>query len=407
MKFHSRKYKIPTLIILGTILLNGCSGNIYEDNSAKQTLTTIPLNIDESSNDSQIILSESVDDTMLGNCELSITIDQYNHTYTIQSESIDKNLYWEGNILSYDYPETASIYKVNPSNDESKILYNPIENCPQVFFQSRTLLTGYKKFNEDTQSYDRLSLSERNSVNYSTIRLSTSEFKQIKTINDAFPDMSFGEYILRSTYPAVSSSLYEIKMVDTQSRKDVIVDTIIDRSFDYYVIRRSIDGIVVGLPGNVDMNYETYNNADDNKIQIFSESQIMFYDGMDIFEVHSNKANEHDVELFLKDQPLLSFEDALDRSSPYIYQLLSDSVRESVDTHIYAAELVYMTVQEYDLGNVIGPHDRHSVSDNFEMYYWPFWIFYVHSNYMTAGGECADRHPILVNAITGEVVLCN
>lgn len=95
----------------------------------------------------------------------------------------------------------------------------------------------------------------------------------------------------------------------------------------------------------------------------------MFYDGMDIFEVHSNKANEHDVELLLKDQPLLSFEDALDRSSPYIYQLLSDSVRESVDTHIYATELVYMTVRKYDLGNVSGPHDRHSVSDNFEMYY--------------------------------------
>lgn len=72
---------------------------------------------------------------------------------------------------------------------------------------------------------------------------------------------------------------------------------------------------------------------------------------------------------FLKDQPLLSFEDALDRSSPYIYQLLSDSVRESVDTYIYATELVYMTVRKYDLGNVSGPHDRHSVSDNFEMYY--------------------------------------
>lgn len=72
---------------------------------------------------------------------------------------------------------------------------------------------------------------------------------------------------------------------------------------------------------------------------------------------------------FLKDQPLLSFEDALDRSSPYIYQLLSDSVRESVDTYIYATELVYMTVRKYDLGNVSRPHDRHSVSDNFEMYY--------------------------------------
>lgn len=407
MKCRSWKNITSNVLIFGTILLTGCSGNIFEDNPAQQTLTTIPLSIDENTNDFQTILSESADVTMLNNCELNIVIDQNNHTYAIWSEKIDKDLYLEGKLLSYDYPETASVYKVNPSDDVSKILYIPIENWTDVFFQSRTLLTGYKILNEDTQSYDRLSFSDRDSVNYSTIRLDTFEVNQIETINKAFPDAFWGKYILRSTYPSVSSSLYEIKTVDTQLRKDVIVDTITDRSFDYYVIRRSIDGIVVGLPGNVDMNYEMYNKVDDIKTSIFSENHIMLYDGTDIFEVHSNKSNEQDVELYLKDQPLLSFEDAFDKSSPYIYQLLSDSVWENRDTYIYAAELVYMTVREYDLENVSGTHDRFSVSDSYEMYYWPFWVFYVHSNYMTAGYECADRHPILVNAITGEVVLCN
>ena len=82
------------------------------------------------------------------------------------------------------------------------------------------------------------------------VRLDNADYKQMAKIRSAFPEAVFGDYTLRFTYPPTNTDLYEIDYDNPYNRRDYILDTIKGRPFDYYVTRRVIDGIIVGLPAN-------------------------------------------------------------------------------------------------------------------------------------------------------------
>ena len=124
--------------------------------------------------------------------------------------------------------------------------------------------------------------------------------------------------------------------------------------------------------------------------------------------MHNNSdAKPDDLEIFLKDQPVLSLEKALNKVAPNIYNSLSYSARTGGDTHFYAVELVYLTIGTSDCSN--GDYENASMYtidyDNACIY--PFWVIYMLDNIVVASHDVAQIQPILVNAITGEVIICD
>ena len=391
--FDKAKRTIVIMVVLCALIAQGCSDN----NSANQSLAGLPLSggnteTTESSDDNSAISGTEYE-------QLRIETDQDNHSFAIKYIKAGKEYQLDGKLLTYGYPETANVYRIIPSYEDVSVHYNPVEGWTDCLFQAYSSLTCLIGHNSETGTEEVLSKAERNSVNDSMVRLDNADYKQMAKIRSAFPEAVFGDYTLRFTYPPTNTDLYEIDYDNPSNRRDYILDTIKGRPFDYYVTRRVIDGIIVGLPANADFFCLRYDKAMKQTTTIESEEWIEFYDGRDIYEVHCYRANEKDTEVYLKSKPVMSVEQAFDKAKPIIIERLS----ENKETHIYAAELVYLVVTVYDMSNEIFS-DEKTTSDTYETYLYPFWVFYMHSNYKAMGSDSADRDPVIVNAITGEAI---
>ena len=387
------------MVVLCALIAQGCSDN----NSANQSLAGIPL----SGGSTETTESSAENSAITGNDyeQLRIETDQDNHSFAIKYIKAGKDYQLDGRMLTYEYPETANVYRIIPSYEDKNVQFNPVEGWTDCWFQAYCSLTCIIGHNSETGTDEVLSRAERNSVNDSMVRLDNADYKQMAKIRSAFPEAVFGDYTLRFTYPPTNTDLYEINYINPYNRRDNILDTIKGRPFDYYVTRRVIDGITVGLPANADASYLRYDNENNQTTTIENEEWIEFYDGKDIYEVHCYRANEKDTEVYLKSKPVISVEQAFDKAKPIIIDRLS----ENKETHIYAAELVYLVVTVYDMSNEIFS-DEKTTSDTYETYLYPFWVFYMHSNYKAMGFDSADRDPVIVNAITGESIdpcVCN
>lgn len=375
------------IVLIITSLFQGCSDN----NSTKPKLETISLGEEGCSN----TFSENTENDSHAYGKLNIEINNNDHFFIFNSTFNDTDLYITGKILTYDYPKTVNVYKISSLDDFQSPFANPIKKWKSVSFQTTSLLMGKPKYKNNMKAYDQLSRLERVGVIQSMTRMSTTDLREMETIQAGYPKVIFTDYVLKSTFPAVNSNLYEITAYDIKLNCEVVIDTIKDRPVDYYVIRRSVDGITVGLPSCIDLHYEKYNEISKTGTEVINEDMKMFFDGVNIYEVHNNtKIIKSNMDIYMKDKKVLSFEQACDKASSYISQLLSDSMIEGRETYIYAAELVYLTVLETD-------------NNTYEAYLYPFWIIYIQSNYMSVGEDIADHQPLLVNAVTGEVVVCN
>ena len=391
--FDKVKRTAVVIAISGALITQGCS----DSNSANQSLKGIPLfggntETTESSAVNSVVSSDDYE-------QMRIETDQENHSFVIKYTKNRKEHQLDGKLLTYDCPETANVYKIIPSYETDDITYNPVEGWKDCFFQAYGSLACIVGHNAETGAEEVLSRDERNSVNESMVRLDNADYEQMAKIRSAFPDAVFGDYTVRFTYPPTNTDLYEINYINPTNRKDNILDTIRGRSFDYYITRCVIDGITVGLPENVEDSYLHYDNAKKQTTTIKNEDYIEFYDGKDIYEVHCCTDNQKDTEVYMKNKPVLSIEQAFDKAK----QIMINRLSENKESHIYAAELVYLTVTVYDMSNVkYGP--QKVISDDYETYLYPFWVFYMHSDYKALGFDSADREPVLVNAITGETI---
>ena len=381
------------MVVLCALIAQGC----FDNNSANQSLAGIPL-----SGGNTVTTESSAENPAISGTEyeqLRIETDQDNHSFAIKYIKAGKEYQLDGKLLTYGYPETANVYRIIPSYEDRNVQFNPVEGWTDCLFQAYSSLTCLIGHNSETGTEEVLSKAERNSVNDSMVRLDNADYKQMAKIRSAFPEAVFGDYTLRFTYPPTNTDLYEIDYDNPSNRRDYILDTIKGRPFDYYVTRRVIDGIIVGLPANADLFCLRYDKAMKQTTVIDNEQYIQFYDCEDIYEVHCYRANEKDTEVYLKSKPVMSVEQAFDKAKPIIIERLS----ENKETHIYAAELVYLVVTVYDMSNEIFS-DEKTTSDTYETYLYPFWVFYMHSNYKAMGSDSADRDPVIVNAITGEAI---
>lgn len=391
--FDKAKRTIVIMVVLCALIAQGC----FDNNSANQSLAGIPL-----SGGNTVTTESSAENSAISGTDyeqLRIETDQDNHSFAIKYIKAGKEYQLDGKLLTYGYPETANVYRIIPSYEDRNVQFNPVEGWTDCLFQAYSSLTCIIGHNSETGTEEVLSKAERNSVNDSMVRLDNADYKQMAKIRSAFPEAVFGDYTLRFTYPPTNTDLYEIDYDNPSNRRDYILDTIKGRPFDYYVTRRVIDGIIVGLPANADFFCLRYDKAMKQTTTIESEEWIEFYDGKDIYEVHCYRANEKDTEVYLKSKPVMSVEQAFDKAKPIIIERLS----ENKETHIYAAELVYLVVTVYDMSNEIFS-DEKTTSDTYETYLYPFWVFYMHSNYKAMGSDSADRDPVIVNAITGEAI---
>lgn len=355
------------LTMIGSMLLNGCSGSIKGSSSSSKDIMTVEYN------------------------NFSMEFDYTNYTFVIRSNDGDKNKSWEGKLLTHDCPKTANVYKAEPWENSNVPFHNPIKDWHLILFQSDVLLMGGSVINNAT-SDDQLRRAERIGVINSLTRINTSDLEMINTIKSGYPNVTFSDYILKCTYPPVHSDIYELTEFDVMRNVDTVLDHVKDRQIDYFVIRRSIDGIPVGVPGFIASDYEVYDKNDNYVRKIASEEHKMLYDGQNIYEVHNNaRATEKTIQVHLKDRNLLTLEEAVGKVATPISELLSDSVRSGKETNIYAIELVYLSDVQFDKNH------------KYEGYLYPFWVIYVHSNYMSAGYDIADSYSLLVNAVTGEV----
>ncbi|MEE3416625.1 MAG: hypothetical protein VZR53_14795 [Prevotella sp.] len=378
MNFNRVKMMIITSILTGSLLLQGCTGS--NSNPTDQINTTID------------------------NGKINIEIDQTNHVFVITSDELGKGFRHEGRILTYSYPETANVYKVYPWDESQSSFSNPIKDWEVALFQVSTLMDGQKVYNNNMEGNDNLSRVERIGLINTLTRIDSVDFKQMNTIQSGYSDAVFGDYVLKYTFPATKKDLYEIRHFDLKLNYDIVLDDVKDRPIDYYVIRRSIDGIMVGLPDSVDLWYEKYDEKTKSLRFISGEEGKTFYDGKSIYEVHNNaNATLNNIELYQKDQPVLSLEKAINKVSLTIYQSLSGGG----DTYFYAAELVYLTVGITDCSDIDYYNANAFVKDADNAYIYPFWVIYVLDNLVIGSEDVAQRKPILVNAVTGEVIVCD
>ena len=386
MNFNKIKKIAITTILVGSLFMQGCTGSAGDNAPTDQSNS----NID--------------------NGKINIEIDQASHVFVITSKALGADFRQEGKILTYSYPETANVYRITPfDNYQSSALYNPIKEWKSASFQVWTLTEGQNVYKNNVEGKDSLCRTERIGLINSLMRIEAKEFKQMNVIKSGYSDAVFADYIVKYTFPATKKDLYEVTHFDLKNNYDVVLDDVKDRPLDYYVIRRAIDGITVGLPDNaIDSYYQKYDTKTKILKYIYSEAGKFFYDGESVYEVHNNSdAKPDDLEIFLKDQPVLSLEKALNKVAPNIYNSLSYSARTGGDTHFYAVELVYLTIGTSDCSN--GDYENASMYtidyDNACIY--PFWVIYMLDNIVVASHDVAQIQPILVNAITGEVIVCD
>ena len=278
--FDKAKRTVVIMVVLCALIAQGC----FDNNSANQSLAGIPL----SGKNTESTESSAADSAMPGDDyeQLRIETDKDNHLFVIKYTKAGKEHQLEGKLLTYDYPDTANVYRIIPSYEDKSILYNPVEGWTDCWFQAYSSLTCIIGHNSETDTDEVLSRVERNSVNDSMVRLDNADYKQMAKIRSAFPEAVFGDYTLRFTYPPTNTDLYGINYINPQNRRDNILDTIKGRSFDYYITRRVIDGITVGLPANADFFCLRYDKAMKQTTIIYNEQYIEFYDGKDHYEVY-------------------------------------------------------------------------------------------------------------------------
>lgn len=403
---ESRRLKgiVVLMALLGAVIIQSCSDN----SGNKQSLATIPLNIAGDNTTTEDTIPSDPVTNVSGYAQLSVDIDNENHLFTISCEDIDKDQCWQGKILTYDVPDTANVYRIIRSDEKPSPACMYIDGWTNGLFQSGVLLTGYGVRNEQTNTVDYLSTADKKKVIDSITVLNASDSKNIAKIKTAYPNVTFNDVVLRVTYPAVSTNLYEFETIDTTIVDEYVYDTIKGRPFNMYVIRRVLDRINVGIPsivcGDIDGYYD---NGSKTKTRIISENYEQFYDNQDVYEVHCYFTNEKNVEVYLKNQPILSFEQAIEKASKELYVFFSDSIKTQQTPRVYAAELAYLTVQIYDMSDVEGKVEKWTYSNKYESYLTPFWIIYTHTDYKTGGADCGSQDIIIVNAINGEVLRVN
>ncbi|MCR4702850.1 MAG: hypothetical protein K5665_04190 [Saccharofermentans sp.] len=359
---------IMTVII--SILFTGCSVRLEENNTTNSSLSIVECG------------------------QTLAEIDSNNYTFTIKYEDGEEKQYLEGVMFTQECPKTANVYKVISFDED--LFENPINLWKRVLFQSERLLDGQFETDVDSSKQVQLSRSEREDVIKSTTRIISSDFEQASVIQNSFSDVVFSDYMVKITFPAISTSLYTITSYDTDLDKEIYVDTIKNRALNLYVTRQSIGGINVGIPSTLNGRYEDYDDKNKMETLIFDSANKMFYDGIDIYEVHTN---DKKMEPYLNDQPIISFEQAMEKALPDISLIISDSTDKEKELHIYAAELAYLTIVLSDMSNG-------QTRDTNNMFFYPFWVIYVQSNYLCVGEDIAENKPVLVNAITGDVYVC-
>ena len=90
----------------------------------------------------------------------------------------------------------------------------------------------------------------------------------------------------------------------------------------------------------MDIFYLRYNSELKQTTTIENDYYTQFYDGKDIYEVHCCLDNQKDAEVYMKDKPVLSIEQAFEKAKPMIINRLS----EGKESHIFAAEMAYLAV---------------------------------------------------------------
>lgn len=375
-----------TTILVGSLFMQGCTGSAGDNAPTDQSNS----NID--------------------NGKINIEIDQANHVFVITSKALGADFRQEGKILTYSYPETANVYRIRPfDNNQSSALYNPIKEWKSASFQVWALTEGQNVYKNNVEGKDSLCRTERIGLINSLMRIDAKEFKQMNVIKSGYSDAVFADYIVKYTFPATKKDLYEVTHFDLKLNYNVVLEDVKDRPLDFFIIRRSIDGITVGLPSNaIEPFYEKYDAKSKIMKYIYSEEGKIFYDGESVYEVHNNSdAKPDDLEIYLKDQPILSLEKALNQSAQSIYNSLSYSARTGGDTHFYAVEMVYLTVGTSDFSNVDYENASMYSIDYENACIYPFWVIYMLDNIVVASHDVAQIKPILVNAVTGEVIVCN
>lgn len=386
MNFNKIKKIVITTILVGSLFMQGCTGSAGDNAPTDQSNS----NID--------------------NGKINIEIDQANHVFVITSKALGADFRQEGKILTYSYPETANVYRIRPfDNNQSSALYNPIKEWKSASFQVWALTEGQNVYKNNVEGKDSLCRTERIGLINSLMRIDAKEFKQMNVIKSGYSDAVFADYIVKYTFPATKKDLYEVTHFDLKLNYNVVLEDVKDRPLDFFIIRRSIDGITVGLPSNaIEPFYEKYDAKSKIMKYIYSEEGKIFYDGESVYEVHNNSdAKPDDLEIYLKDQPILSLEKALNQSAQSIYNSLSYSARTGGDTHFYAVEMVYLAVGTSDFSNVDYENASMYSIDYDNACIYPFWVIYMLDNIVVASHDVAQIKPILVNAVTGEVVFCD
>lgn len=369
-----RRIKLLMIIVLvvSVAVSQGCSYS-FEEKEETSTLATIHID----SRDKRIDATESSDNSgdAAGESLLNITFTD-DHFYGILS-GYEDNVFIDGQILTLDYPETVCTYKI--IRDINTMTETPNNHFQNVWINTQPILEsgGIEQSDKDEyiSSFSRIEL--QNMLIYD----------ELMTM---YPEKQFCDYVIRTTYPAESDSLYQVFSSELEDGNQP-VNTIMDREFHHWFIRESIDRIPLGLP--YDMMTSDQYDSNGLIVYIYSLYSQMFYDGMDIYEV-SCSDNHFNVQLLVEEEGLqiTPLEEVMHLIEPVLMDIVSDSHTGEGPKYIYAAELVYLGVQtQTDDGN------------NEETILYPFWAVYCDSGYTDVSGNCAYRRPILINALTEEV----
>ena len=292
----------------------------------------------------------------------------------------DESIVIDGQVLNgYDI-ETLNVYR--PLWNNSNFEYLNCEEWQNAFLDTLQIVHG------DTYSVDvePWGVEEAYEYNQSLQLLSVDSVGVEEKLEALYPDTDFGDYVICRSLPAVTSDLYQIYGLDDDHNR-MIIDVVVNRDIDIYLIRESIDGIPIGVAYDMDCSISVVDNNGNLNEQILSYFPQMYYDGSNIYEIAT--LNEEQYEIVYRDCHIISFEDALATIEPELLSIANDTWFVNNKTYIYAAELVYIT-------------DHIFSNDDYMLY--PYWFFYCHIN----GGEgdlrSMQRRAIVVNAITGELL---
>lgn len=382
----SKKLRVFYLVLASTMAMQGCSTT--SEISSTQELATIDL-LSESTNEST---AETTSETSALEVEhhMDIEVNEEEHTFVIHADNdvLDEDLY--GVIPTSNYPETANVYvKIDEEHEYSPI--SCINDWNLVLFQYARLLTQDLSSDESASYIDSLT------------RIATSDFEQISVFETAFPDVEFANYVIRHTYPPVTTGLYNL--IDIESTSQTSADVVKNRGLDVYTVRQAIDGIPFELPYEMDTPYHDYDF--DNEIWSFVGNYVeyydycLYYDGYSIYETNINRDGVSGT--YIEDSPILTLEEAFELANPAIYKVLSYCKRYSAfNIHFYEAELVYLPIRQVEVTNEEFQRNPFWVEGG-ETYLYPCWAIYYHYNTYLQGYISADHCVLLVNAIDGDV----